>query len=135
MDRSRAAVRGSGVLVLAIVAACSSGAAPRCPPVAEAYRSVLVEALGRVPVRGEPVSRPSRVDGAWYIVAVVDAGAAVWVSDRDPSRGDVHRLVTANRLAQRLSDPDVLDFPLSFSESAQAAGDLDGIAAAVTACG
>ena len=59
----------------------------------------------------------------------------MWVSDRDPSRGDVHRLVTANRLAQRLSDPDVLDFPLSFSESAQAAGDLEGIAAAVTACG
>jgi hypothetical protein len=43
--------------------------------------------------------------------------------------------VTANRLAQRLSDPDVLDFPLSVSESAQAAGDREGIAVAVAACG
>jgi hypothetical protein len=38
------------------------------------------------------------------------------------------RIITANRAAQRLSSADFDDMPLSRSELAQAAGDLDRIA-------
>ena len=72
----------------------------------------------------------SDVPGAWYIVAEVDDSISVWVTDRDPRGDTLGNIITGNRAAQRYSNLDFVDPPVSRSETAQAAGDPAGIAGA-----
>ena len=79
---------------------------------------------GRTP--GEGLGRR----GAWYIVAKVDGFISVWVTDRDPRGDTLGHIITGNRAAQRYSNPDFVDPPISRSETVQAAGDPAGLAVA-----
>jgi hypothetical protein len=119
-----------------LVASCGASSDADCPPVAAAYRELFRDgSVTQTPVDGEVLAMESAVPGAWYIVAKVDGSTAVWVSDRDPQGEVLGRIITANRAAHRLSSADLVDMPLSRSESAQAAGDPDRIAVAEVCIG
>jgi hypothetical protein len=81
-------------------------------------------------IEDEPLATASDFPGAWYIVAKDDASISVWVTDRDPRGDKLGHIITGNRAAQRYSNPDFVDPPVSRSETAQAAGDPAGIAVA-----
>ena len=121
------------VLTAGLVGSCSSPVDNECQPVGAAYSQVLRDSALLTPgaaIEDEPLATASDVPGAWYIVAKVDDSISVWVTDRDPRGDKLGHIITGNRAAQRYSNPDFVDPPVSRSETAQAAGDPAGIAVA-----
>lgn len=120
------------VVTTGLVGSCSSPV-DECQPVGAAYSQMLRDSALLTPgasIEGEPVAMASDVPGAWYIVAKVDDAIPVWVTDRDPRGDTLGHIVTGNRAAQRYSNLDFVDPPMSRSETAQAAGDPAGISVA-----
>ena len=114
-----------------LVASCGASGDAECQPVSGAYRELFRdESITRVAVEGDVLAMAYAVPGAWYIVARVDGSTPVWVTDRHPQGEVLGKIITANRAAQRLSSVDFVDFPISRSQVAQAAGDPDRIAVA-----
>jgi hypothetical protein len=115
--------------VLLLAAACSHPAGRGCEPVGGPIRAALASGVVVLPghnVEGSVVMLSSRVRGAWYIVARVDGRPAVWVTD-SLTGSDLSHIIDGNRLAQRVSNYDVIGTAMSGSETAQAAGDPPGI--------
>jgi hypothetical protein len=119
------------VLAAGSVASRTSAPAAECEPVVPASDQVFAEpgSITRgASIQGDLLVTTSRVAGTWYIVADVDGFVAVWVTDRDPHGDEPGSIVAANWIAQRYSSLDLVNPPLSRSETAQAAGDRNGIA-------
>jgi hypothetical protein len=113
-----------------LVGACGSSVEAGCQPLGARYSQLFEgSSLLRsgVLIEGEPQARASDVRGAWYIVARIGDSIPVWVTDRDPRGGTLGHIISGNRAAQRFSNQDFLDPPMSRSETAQAAGDPIGI--------
>jgi len=121
------------VVTTGLVGSCGSSDDNECRSVGAAYSQVLRDSALLTPgaaIEGEPQAKASDVAGAWYIVAKVDGFISVWVTDRDPRGDTLGHIITGNRAAQRYSNPDFVDPPISRSETVQAAGDPAGLAVA-----
>jgi hypothetical protein len=102
-----------------------------CRPASSAYRELFENgSITGGSVESDILVKESAIQGAWYIVAQVEASAAVWVTDRDPQRAVVGHITSANDAAQKHSNWDFVDGPMSRSTMVQAGGDPPRVRAA-----
>lgn len=122
------------VLVLAIVglfASCSPLAESDCETASPAYQELFDNgSITEGAVESDIYLKVSAIRETWYLVAEVEGSIGVWVTDRDPQGDKVGHIISGNRAAQRVSNFDFVDGPMSMSTLVQAAGDPDRVEAA-----